>query len=190
MGRCATYKPTDEELARLVAAGQTEVFAQLYARYYGRAYRLAWAMTGERGAAEELTQEIFLRAWQKIGQFRGAASFGTWFYRLATRCCLNHRPRQPAHETLEAVVELAYTGALREVETNVAQQELQASVQRALGSLKPEWRLIIILKDIEGLSYEEIAARLDCSTGTVASRLNRARLLLARKLEHLRDTIG
>jgi RNA polymerase sigma-70 factor, ECF subfamily len=180
---------TDEELARLVAAGQGEVFAQLYERYYARAYRLAWAMTGQRGAAEELTQEIFLRAWQKMDQFRGESSFGTWFYRLAARCCLNHRSRWPAHETLEAVAELPQLGAMKQLDTNVQQQQLQSAVQRALLSLKPEWRLIVILKDIEGLSYEEIAVRLDCSTGTVASRLNRARTLLARKLEHLRGTV-
>ena len=77
VSRLATDRPTDEELARLVAAGQVNVFAELYSRYYARAYRLAWAMTGRSEAAEELTQEIFLRAWQKVGQFRGEASFGT-----------------------------------------------------------------------------------------------------------------
>jgi RNA polymerase sigma-70 factor (ECF subfamily) len=179
----------DEELASLVAAGQAELFAQLYTRHYARAYRLAWTMTGQRGAAEELTQEIFLRAWQKLGQFRGQASFGTWFYRLAARCCLNHRPRQPAHESLETVAELPQGNAVQQLDANVQQQEWHSAVQRALLSLKPEWRLIVILKDIEGLSYEEIATRLDCSTGTVASRLNRARTLLASKLAHLRGTV-
>jgi RNA polymerase sigma-70 factor (ECF subfamily) len=194
LSRLATDRPpdeemADEELARLVAAGQAEVFAELYARYYARAYRLAWGMTGQRGAAEELTQEIFVRAWQKLGQFRGEASFGTWFYRLAARCCLNHRSRSPRHETLEVVEEAPLPAGMKQVESNVERQELQRAVQRALLSLKPEWRLIVILKDIEGLSYEEIAARLDCSTGTIASRLNRARALLARKLEHLRGAV-
>ena len=158
----ATDRPTDEELARLVAAGQVEVFAQLYTRYYARAYRLAWAMTGQREAAEELTQEIFLRAWQKAGQFSGESSFGTWFYRLATHCCLNYRKRLPAraHESLDAVEQTPQTDAMKQIEANVRQQEIQGEVQRALLSLKPEWRLIVILKDIEGLSYEEIAERI------------------------------
>lgn len=189
LSRLATDRPTDEELARLIAAGQVEVFAQLYARYYDRAYRLAWAMTGRREAAEELTQEIFLRAWQKAGQFRGEASFGTWFYRLATHCCLNFRQRLPAHEPLEAVEQAPQPEAMKQVEANVRRQEIQGEVQRALLSLKPKWRLIVILKDIEGLSYEEIAERMNCSTGTVASRLNRSRALLARKLEHLRGRV-
>ncbi|MCI0391283.1 MAG: sigma-70 family RNA polymerase sigma factor [Acidobacteria bacterium] len=187
----ATDRPTDEELARLVAAGQVEVFAQLYVRYYARAFRLAWAMTGRREAAEELTQEIFLRAWQKAGQFRGESSFSTWFYRLATHCCLNFRKRLPswAHESLEGVEQSLQTDAMNQIEANVQRQEIQGEVHRALLSLKPKWRLIVILKDIEGLSYEEIAERMDCSTGTVASRLNRSRALLARKLEHLRGRV-
>ena len=187
----ATDRPTDEELARLVAAGQVEVFAQLYARYYSRAYRLAWAMTGRREAAEELTQEIFLRAWRKAGQFRGESSFGTWFYRLAMHCCLNFRKRLPArgYEPLDAVELSPQTGAMKQIEADVRRQEIQGEVQRALLSLKPKWRLVVILKDIEGLRYEEIAERLNCSTGTVASRLNRSRALLARKLEHLRGQI-
>jgi RNA polymerase sigma-70 factor, ECF subfamily len=189
LSRPATERPTDEELARLVAAGQAEVFAQLYERYYARAYRLAWAMTGCREAAEELTQEIFLRAWQKAGQFRGESSFGTWFYRLAMHCCLNFHKRllARAHEPLDVVEETPQPDALKRIEADVHRQEIQNEVQRALLSLKPKWRLIVILKEIEGLSYEEIAERMNCSTGTVASRLSRSRALLARKLEHLRS---
>lgn len=181
----------DEELARLVAAGQVEVFARLHSRYYRRAHRLAWAMTGQREAAEELTQEIFLRAWQKVEQFRGDSSFSTWFYRLAARCCLNYRGRQAAqlHEALDSIEQMDQPDAMKQIEAQVRQQEIQSEVQSALLSLKPEWRLVVILKDLDGLSYEEIAARLDCSTGTVASRLNRARALLARKLEHLRGAV-
>lgn len=148
-------------------------------------------MTGRSEAAEELTQEIFLRAWQKVWQFCGEASFGTWFYRLATHCCLNFRRRLPAraHESLEVVEQLPQSNAMNQIEANIRQQKIQGEVQRALLSLKPKWRLIVILKDIEGLSYEEIAERMNCSTGTVASSLNRSRALLARKLEHLRSHV-
>jgi RNA polymerase sigma-70 factor (ECF subfamily) len=138
-----------------------------------------------------LTQEIFLRAWQKAGQFRGESSVGTWFYRLATHCCLNFRKRLPArgYEPLDAIEHSPQTDTMKQIEAEVRRQEIQGEVQRALLSLKPKWRLVVILKDIEGLSYEEIAERLNCSTGTVASRLNRSRALLARKLEHLRGQI-
>lgn len=184
-------KTTDEDLARCVAAGQVEVFAELYSRYYARTLRLAWAMTGQRDAAEELTQEIFLRAWQKVGQFRGESSFSTWFYRLATRCCLTWRQRAPKriYETLDELEQTPHATAMKQPEANLRQQELQNEVQRALLSLKPEWRLVVILKDIEELSYDEIAERLNCSQGTVASRLSRARQMLAQKLHHLRGTV-
>ncbi len=180
---------SDEELAGQVAAGQGEVFAELYTRYYARAHRLAWAMTGRSDTAEELTQEIFLRAWQKIAQFRGDSSFATWFYRLAVRCCLNYRRRWPArqHEGLDTIEQLSEP--MTEMETSLHQQQIQTQVQRALLTLKPKWRVIVILKDIEGLSYEEIAARVNCSMGTIASRLNRARRLLAQKLEHLKGSV-
>ena len=97
------------------------------ARYYARAYRLAWAMTGRREAAEELTQEIFLRAWQKAGQFRGESSFGTWFYRLATHCCLNFRKRLPAcgYEPLDAIEHLPQTDTMKQIEADVRRREIQ-----------------------------------------------------------------
>jgi RNA polymerase sigma-70 factor (ECF subfamily) len=190
LSRSAAERPTDEDLARLIAGGQVELFSQLYDRYYARAYSLAFNMTGQRAAAEEITQEIFLRLWQKIAQFRGESGFGTWFYRLAAHCCLNSRKRASASnlEQLSAAEQLPQPGAVQELEAGLRDRELHLAVRRALLSLKPEWRLIIILKDIEELSYEEIAARLDCSTGTVASRLNRARALLAAKLDFLRVT--
>ena len=191
LSRLATERQTDEELARLVAAGQVEVFAQLYERYYDRAYRLAWAMTGNREAAEEMTQEIFLRAWQKAGQFRGDSKFGTWFYRLATHCCLNFRNRLPRrrHEPIDIIELLPQPDVMKQIEANAQRREIQGEVHRALLSLKPKWRMILILKEIEGLSYEEISEQMNCSTGTVASSLNRSRALLARKLEHLRGQI-
>ena len=78
---------------------------------------------------------------------------------------------------------------MNQIEANIRQQNIQGEVQRALLSLKPKWRLIVILKEIEGLSYEEIAERMNCSNGTVALSLNRSRALLARKLEHLRGHV-
>ena len=181
---------TDEELVSLVLTGEAEVFAHVYERYYSRAYRLAYGMTGRHEAAEDLTQEVFIRAYQKLALFTGQSSFATWFYRLAFNHCLNRckserqRDRIEHYETTQALL----TGALKPVERMVLQQEVQQQIHRALFSLKPEQRLLVILKDIEGLSYEEIAERMNCSTGTLASQLARARKLLARKLEHLRGT--
>ncbi len=185
---------TDEELVRLVVAGQGEVFARLYERYHRRAYRLAWGMTAQREAAEDLTQEIFLRAYQKLGQFRGEASFATWFYRLAINCCLQSRQRAQKNLT-ESVEEAELIRLLDGHSTNayateaaVLQQETQAIIHKALLSLKPDLRMVVILRNLEELSYDEIAERMNCSIGTVGTWLHRAHKLLAVKLVSLRKT--
>lgn len=186
---------TDEELVKLVIAGQGDVFAQLYARYHLRAYRLAWGMTAQREAAEDLTQEIFLRAYQKLAQFRGEASFATWFYRLAVNCCLQqrhraHRQRAEAMEETELirVLDVQTTTSTQAVEASVLQQEQQAIIHKALLTLKPELRMVVILRNLEELSYDEIAARMNCSLGTVGTWLHRAHKLLATKLVSLQKT--
>lgn len=179
---------TDEELVQLIVTGQPEVFAELYERYYSRVYRLAYGMTGRHDSAEDLAQEVFIRAYQKIGLFSEQSSYSTWFYRLALNHCLNHcrsarRRKQAETGDLE---QPALTAALKQMEKRVLQKEMQDQIHRALFSLKPKYRLIVILRDIENLSYEEIAERVNCSTGTLASQLKRARKILARKLEHLK----
>lgn len=186
---CEHEKPTDEELVKLIVAGDERAFAELYERYHFRAYRLAYAMTGRYEAAEDLTQEIFLKVYEKLSRYRGQAKFSTWFYRLAVNRCLNYRQREQieADEVLADDQEMPpFVGGLEPMEARVLQRQISDQVHRAILSLKPTLRLTIILKEIEGLSYAEIAERMGCSKGTVASRLNHARKLLARKLEHLK----
>ena len=184
---------TDEELVEIILAGQGEVFAQLYERYYLRAYRLAYGMTGRREVAEDLAQEIFLRAYQKLGQFKGQSRFATWFYRLAINHCLRHRQR--AQKSIEETVEdleqarpAQREELAREAETALFQQQAQALLHKALLSLKPDLRMAVILRNLEDLSYEEIAERMNCSVGTVGTRLHRAHKLLAQKLASLRGS--
>ncbi|MDQ3803941.1 MAG: sigma-70 family RNA polymerase sigma factor [Acidobacteriota bacterium] len=179
---------TDEELVGLVLADHREVFARLYERYYSRTYRLAYAMTGRREAAEDLTQEVFIRAYQRLGQFRGQSSFSTWFYRLTVNHCVNYRrhERRTQGRELYAAGDYRPHGVGGRAEADFFQQQVQGQIHRALLSLKPELRMVVILKDVEGLRYEEIAERMNCSAGTVGTWLNRARKLLARKLEHLK----
>jgi RNA polymerase sigma-70 factor (ECF subfamily) len=179
---------TDEKLARRFLVGQVEVFAHLYERYYGRAYRLAYGMTGNHEAAEDLTQEVFIRTYQKLALFSEQSSFSTWFYRLAFNHCLNYckSGRNRAGETTDKVEPIALNRELKQVEKNILQEQIQSQIHKALFSLKPKFRMIIILRDIEGLSYGEIAERMNCSVGTLGAQLKRARHLLAKKLEHLR----
>ncbi len=182
---------TDEELVAETLAGRIEVFQELYDRFYARAYRLAYGMTGRYELAEDLTQEIFLRAYQKLGKYDRKSSFATWFYRLAVNSSLNYRKREMKDtlNTTEFHEQLPMAGASKVMETSILRQQIQGQINRALLSLKPKLRVIVILKDIEGLQISDIAERLNCSKGTVASRLFRARDLLARKLEHLRNTL-
>ena len=179
---------TDEELVGFVLADQREVFARLYERYYARTYRLAYGMTGRHEAAEDLTQEVFIRAYQRLGQFRGQSSFSTWFYRLTVNHCVNYRrhERRSQGRELSAGDEHHPRGVGGRAEADFFQRQVQGQIHRALLSLKPELRMVVILKDVEGLRYEEIAERMNCSAGTVGTWLNRARKLLARKLEHLK----
>lgn len=183
---------TDEELVGFVLADQGEVFARLYERYYARTYRLAYGMTGRHEAAEDLTQEVFVRAYQRLRQFRGSSSFSTWFYRLSVNCCLNYRRRWSRVSEKESggAEESDLPGTHGRAEAELFRSQVQGEVHRALLSLKPELRLVVILKDVEGLRYEEIAERVGCSAGTVGTRLNRARKLLARKLGHLKGGFG
>jgi RNA polymerase sigma-70 factor (ECF subfamily) len=144
-------------------------------------------MTANRETSEDLTQEIFIRVFQKLPQFNFQASFATWFYRLALNHCLNYaRRRATPPQAIDELPEPSLNGAM---EDGIFQEQLQSHIHKALLTLKPKLRLILILKDIEGLSYAEVAERLELSEGTVASRLNRARKVLALKLTHLRGTV-
>ena len=180
---------TDEELVRLVVAGERDLFAPIYERYYWRVFRMAYGMTDNHGSAEDLTQEIFMRAYQRLKEFRGQSAFSTWLYRVAVNHSLNYRRKHQVEAREESTCETdaqPMVDGSTTAETGLMRQQMTVQVHRALLTLKPKLRMIVILKDIEGLSYEEIAQRTNCSTGTVASRLNRSRKLLARKLEHWR----
>jgi RNA polymerase sigma-70 factor (ECF subfamily) len=180
----------DEQIIARILAGEKAVFSVLYDRYHVKTFRLAYRMTGRREQAEDLVQEIFVHGYERLHQFRSAARFGTWFYRLAVNYSINFCRRQKRHyaEPLDDI-RVHQIHALDNVEKSFDNREIQQQVQRGLLSLKPDLRAILILRDIEDCTYAEIAEHLQCSTGTVASRLNRARRLLARKLRHLKGRI-
>jgi RNA polymerase sigma-70 factor (ECF subfamily) len=185
----------DEMIVARVCAGEDTLFALLYQRYRAKTFALAYGMTGQREQADDLTQDIFLRVYQRLSTFQGHAKFSTWFYRISLNCCLNYCRRERSSSTrLTSATEVAAPMLVEVRRTEEAheallRQEIQQQIKLALLSLKPQLRMLLILKEIEGLSYDEIAERLECSTGTVASRLNRARQLLARKLESLKGKI-
>jgi RNA polymerase sigma-70 factor, ECF subfamily len=189
----ADDEPQDESIVARVRTGE-RLFGLLYERYRTRTFALAFGMTGQREQAEDLTQEIFLRVYERLDSFQGQAKFATWFYRIALNHCLNHCRNERRRQTVansddgQATV-LVELRVVEQADASLLRKELQQQIRSALLSLKPEVRVLLLLKEIEGLSYEEIADRLECSPGTVASRLSRGRRLLARKLESLKGKI-
>lgn len=165
-------------------AGDARAFEELVRAYQHRVFGVAVRMLGNRAEAEDLAQEVFLRVHRSIADFRGEAKLSTWLYAIASRLCLNrlasgerHRIRE-GEETLMRLPS-ADAGAAETLERG----ERDAALSQAIASLPDERRIVVVLRDVEGLSYEEIARALDLEPGTVRSRLHRARLDLKDKLE-------
>lgn len=166
--------------------GDAEAFGVLVERHRQRAYHVALAMVGHAETAMDLTQDAFLRAYEALARFRGEAKFTTWLRRIVTNVCLDHL-RKAEHRTVVASYDEklgagdedpevgVLTSHWEAPDTDVARKELGAAIVSALATLTPEQRTALILREIEGLSYEEIAKTMDCATGTVMSRLFYAR---------------
>jgi len=175
---------------RVIAAcqqGDRDAIRLLFEAYRDRVYSIAiYSLSGDEAAAADATQQVFLKLITRIGQFRGDSEFTTWLYRLVVNTCLDERRKQRRFVPLAEFNLVSKTQRESSQATRYARKEIAAEVQAAISELKPKMRLPILLKYIEGLSYEEIAAVLGCSKGTVASRLNRGHKALAKRLERLR----
>lgn len=183
-------EPTDEQLAAGILSGRSHLFALIYRRYFSRAFRLAFSVCGSREQADDLTQEIFLRVYQGLAGFNGNSTFSTWFYRIALNHCLNYCRRERWRRLwIRSETPISLDRLESRSEAEVLEREIQLRVRLALQSLKPESRIMVILKDIEGFTYQEIADRLECSPGSVASVVSRARKLLAQKLSTLKGNV-
>jgi RNA polymerase sigma-70 factor (ECF subfamily) len=152
--------------------------------YQHRVFGVALRMLGNRAEAEEIAQETFLRAHRALPDFRGEARLHTWLYAIASRLCLNRlasaeRRLVRGDDGALAAVPAGEPSAAAAVE----RAELDAALREAIAALPEERRIVVILRDLEGLSYEEIAEALELEPGTVRSRLHRARLDLKAKLE-------
>jgi RNA polymerase sigma-70 factor (ECF subfamily) len=178
-----TDHDTPEFHARL-RAGDTQAFETLVTTYQHRVFGVALRMLGNAAEAEDVAQEVFLRAHRALGDFRGDAKLSTWLYAIASRLCLT---RLASHE--RALLRHGEEGLLRLPQAmagpDVAfeRSELEAALHRAISELPVERRIVVVLRDLEGLSYEDIALTLDVELGTVRSRLHRARMDLKDKLE-------
>jgi RNA polymerase sigma-70 factor, ECF subfamily len=169
--------------------GDRDAFQCLFQAYKDKVFSIAvYSLGGDRAVAEDVTQQIFLKLFTAIRQFRGDAEFTTWLYRLVVNACLDERRRRrrllPWESTTVAMKDVSER---KPQERQYARLEIAEAVRGAIGELKPKFRLPILLKHIEGLSYEEIAEVMGCSKGTVASRLNRGHSQLAKRLSHFNN---
>jgi RNA polymerase sigma-70 factor (ECF subfamily) len=166
--------------------GDRDAFRALYEAYKDKVYSIAlYFFHGNEAAASDITQQVFLKMLRSVGQFRGDAVFSTWLYRLVVNACMDEARRAKPRE----LTSRTNTDALSEPdspEQDFARQQIARSVRVALSALPAKFRLPILLRYFEDLSYEEMAVAMNCTMGTVASRLNRGHKMLARKLESLR----
>lgn len=159
--------------ARLIAAarqGDRHAMEALYSAHRGRVYSVVRRMVGDDHLAEDVSQDAWVRAFEKLHMFRGDSSFGTWMHRLAVNSALNRLRRQNRRPEVEAAAELGH--APPSADEAVLNQRL---LGRALDRLPPGYRSVLVLHDVEGLTHEEIAARLGVSVGTSKSQLHKAR---------------
>jgi len=180
----------DHCLIQRFLAGEAAAFDSLVERYYQRIDRLAQQVVRNPLAAEDITQEVFLRAYRALPRFRGEASLYSWLYRIAINLCLNYlRQRANRISTAEAV-DASSVPSAADPSARLENQERDRRVRGAIDALPAHYRVAIILRDLEGLSYQEISAILGIPLGTVKSRLNFAKHLLRQALRGILDEDG
>lgn len=191
---------SDEEnesqfVARLVARDES-AFNELVRTYERRVFALVFRMLGRRDEAEDLAQEVFVQVFKAIDQFRGDSKLSTWIYRIAVNLCKNrtkYLSRRHAHDQddVDAMAErAAFTSAkgvsvgdIGRPDEMVEGMQLEVVVKLAIAQLEPDFRHVLVLRDVEDLSYEEIAAVTNLPDGTVKSRIHRARAQLRALVE-------
>lgn len=175
-----TMEPTGEwSLISRARDGDPASFEDLYREHVSRVYALCVRMCGDRGRAEDLTQEVFVRAWRQLGSFRGESKFSSWLHRLAVNVVLgDERHRARRYDPARATVDLA----LVERGRSNPEPGRGRDLEKAIAALPPGAREVLVLHDIEGYRHEEIAGMTGRSAGTCRAQLHRARMFLREAL--------
>jgi len=174
----------DFELAKLAALGNIAAFERLYERYHRRTYSLCLRMTSSQTESEDLTQEVFIQLFRKIGSFRGESAFSTWLHRLTVNQVLMHfRKRNVKFEKTteegETPVQIV-SGTANPMKMPVVDK---IAIEHAIEQLPTGYRNVFVLHDVEGYEHEEVARILGCSVGTSKSQLHKARIKLRKLLQ-------
>jgi RNA polymerase sigma-70 factor (ECF subfamily) len=178
------------EVIEACRRGDREALRALYDAYKDTVYSIGfYFFHGDAAAAHDVTQEVFLKLIGGIGKFRGDSSFGTWLYRLVVNACLDRARRAKTRMVSDPDVLDGLLDPVASHEETFARAEAAQSVQAAIVGLPPKLRIAILLRYFDELSYADMAQALNCSIGTVASRLSRGHRLLAKKLAPLRASL-
>lgn len=190
LARVLTWPEDEAEVITELRSGSETAFDWLVTYYHAPVYAVVVGILRNPNDAADVTQEVFLKAFRGIGSFRHGSSLKTWLYRIAVRESLNYRRWFWRHLRFQSSIEDEPLGSCLGLEDpgispfeELASREIQVAVQHALGEVPPVFRAAVILRDLEGLSYEEVAEVLDVSVGTVKSRILRGRRLLREILE-------
>jgi RNA polymerase sigma-70 factor (ECF subfamily) len=167
-------------LIQLAQCGDPDAFEALVRRHRLRVYRIALRILADPVESEDAAQDAFVQAWQALGRFRGDAAFSTWMYRVVTNRCLNRLRDRRRSDPLSEAETLPAVG-MDTADSAVARVEIEA-VKRAIDNLTPEQRAPWVLREFEGLTYEQIADALDLSLSAVKARIHRARQEIFHKL--------
>jgi RNA polymerase sigma-70 factor (ECF subfamily) len=192
-----TERDVDQQLVERVQRGDKAAFDLLVLKYQRKIFRLLSRLIRDPAEVEDVAQEAFVKAYRALANFRGESAFYTWLYRIAINTAKNHLVSQGrrAPTTTEADIEEAETfddgDHLRDLNTPdsmLVSKQVAEAVNRAIEQLPEDLRTAIVLREIEGLSYEEIAESMNCPIGTVRSRIFRAREAIAQELKPILDT--
>ena len=188
---------TDSEIVERIHSGDSQAYAELVKSHYPRVRGLCLSLLSNPSESEDAAQEIFIKAYRFLPQFKSNSSFSTWIYRIASNHCMDALRKEARHKTesLDALTDARESGdappRLRVSEPDSsAAFENKDIVRRVLERLSPEHRVVLVLKETQGLSYAEIARTLECSVDAVKGRLKRARVELDGIARHFMELSG
>ena len=187
---------TDVEILAEVAAGDIDAYGKIVDRYRGRLYNFVFRFVGDRETAEDIVQETFLRAFRKREEYRAIANFSTWLFTIAGNLAKSELRRRKRwrlfslHRDEESDTGLDLPDESFRPDRMAESSMADGLIQQAISSLPENYRQVILLRDVEGLSYQEISDVVRCPVGTVKSRVNRARLKLQQKLRNEGRDVG
>ena len=180
---------TEQELVAQAKAGDQDAFEQLLVQNQDRVFSLAFRMVGSREDAADLAQEAFLKAWTGLPSFQGDSSFATWVYRLTTNVCIDFIRKQQRRQNIQPVASLEDeenwtepADSSQDPQHRLEARERSEALEKGLKSLPDHHRQVLVMREMSGLSYQEIAQALELDLGTVKSRIARARNTLRKFL--------